>query len=80
MKLELNRLRMDPYFAGFVPKALLDADPAVQNLVVLLYREVAPSDGENPSNYRWMRALQLAALGNVEAQADLAKFSLKETE
>ena len=80
VKLELNRLRMDPYFAGFVPKALLDADPAVQNLVVLLYREVAPSDGENPSNYRWMRALQLAALGNVEAQADLAKFSLKETE
>ena len=80
VKLELSRLRVDPYFAGFVPNALFDADPAVQNLVVLLYREVAPANGENQASYRWMRALQLAALGNVEAQADLANFSPKETE
>lgn len=80
VKLELSRLRMDPHLAGFVPHSLLDADPAVQNFVVLLYREVAPANGAKQPSYRWMRALQLAALGNVEAQADLANFRRKEAE
>ena len=77
VKLELSRLRMDPYLAGFVPNALFDADPAVQNFVVLLYREVAPTNGGNQPSYRWMRALHLAALGNVEAQAELANIHKK---
>ena len=74
VKQELSRLRVDPYFTGFVPDALLVADPAVQSLVALLYREVAPENGVNSASYNWMRALHLAALGNIEAQAELTKF------
>ena len=80
VKLELNRLRLDPYLAAFVPNALFDADPAVQNFVVLLFREVARANEGTQTSYRWMRALQLAAMGNVEAQAELANFRRKETE
>ena len=70
----LGALRVDPYFAGFVPDALLEAHPSVQHFVTMLYGEVATQDGTMSRNYRWMRALHFAALGNIEAQAELASL------
>ena len=70
---ELAKLAIDPYFAGFFPDALLAAHPAVQQFVVMLYREVAHA-GTRDRNYEWMKAIHFAALGNVEAEAELASI------
>lgn len=68
---ELARLRTDPYFAGFFPQSLLSAPPELQHFVVMLYAELSPV-GTKDQNYQWMRAIHLAALGNTEAEAQLA--------
>lgn len=68
---ELESLRLDPAFAGFFPEALCSADPAVQQFVLLLYRELG--GGSNRTHpFEWMRSLNLAALGDLQAQAELA--------
>ncbi|PIZ22460.1 MAG: hypothetical protein COY49_08450 [Comamonadaceae bacterium CG_4_10_14_0_8_um_filter_57_29] len=75
--LELERLRLDPYFAAFVPPALAHADPAVQLLVAFMYRELKlPQDGQATS-YHWMTALHQAAFGHAEGQQGLEKLRAK---
>ena len=69
---QLARLRVDPHLGGFYPDALDAAHPSVQHLVAFLYLEVAGSKDIGADNYRWMQALHRAALGNIEAQAELA--------
>jgi hypothetical protein len=63
---ELERLRLDPYLAAFVPPALANADPAVQLLVAFMYRELKLPKGEQAASYHWMTAMHQAALGHVE--------------
>ena len=70
---ELARLRSDPHFAGFFPDALLTAHPEIQRFVVTLYREVSHA-GARDRNYEWMKAIHFAALGNAEAEAQLASL------
>jgi hypothetical protein len=69
---ELEILRHDPALAGFVPNALSHADVAVKRFVLLLYREIG--GGEQLRPYEWMRAMNLAALGHMDAQVELAKL------
>lgn len=69
---DLERLRTDAYFAGFVPDALLAADPTVQQFVLLLYRELGGPLSRGERSFEWMRAINLAALGNAQAQSELA--------
>lgn len=70
---ELARLRTDPSFAGFFPQSLLTAPPELQHFVVMLYGELSQL-GTRDQNYQWMRAIHLAALGNTEAEAQLASL------
>ena len=72
---DLGRMRLDPYFAGLVPPALQDAQPSVQLFVILLYQELAPGHGASFPEYRWMKLIHQATLGNLEAQAELSSFS-----
>lgn len=67
---QLDTLRMDPYFAGFFPELLLNAQPEIQHFVVMLYAELAGIRAPN-RNYEWMKSIHLAALGNIEAEAEL---------
>lgn len=69
---QLESLRLDPVFAGFVPEALHTADPTVQQFVLLLYRELGGDSIKPARPFEWMRSMSLAALGNLQAQADLA--------
>lgn len=71
---ELARLRTDPSFAGFFPQSLLAAPTELQHFVVMLYGELSPQVGTRNQNYQWMRAIHLAALGNTEAEAQLASL------
>jgi len=74
MERDLEPLRKDSHFAGLVPDALREADPAVQQLVVLLYRELGPVELRREQSYEWMRTIQLAALGHAQAQFELASL------
>ena len=75
LKRELGRLRQDPCLTGFVPEGLFKADPAVQQFVVLLYRELSGGGvGRSDRHFEWIRAINLAALGNAQAQAELASL------
>jgi hypothetical protein len=67
---QLETLQMDPYFAGFFPESLLNAQPAIQHFVAMLYGELAGIRTPN-RNYEWMKAIHSAALGNIEAEAEL---------
>lgn len=72
--LELERMRLDPYLAAFVPAVLANADPAVQLLVAFLYRELKlPQDGQVAS-FHWMTALHQAARGHSEGLQGLEKL------
>lgn len=67
---QMDTLRMDPYFAGFFPETLLNAQPEIQHFVAMLYGELAGIRSSN-RNYEWMKAIHSAALGNIEAEAEL---------
>jgi transcriptional regulator with XRE-family HTH domain len=69
---EIKLLRLDPAFAGFVPETLNTADPTVQQFVVFLYRELVGSSVSPVRPFEWMRSMTLAALGNLQAQTELA--------
>jgi transcriptional regulator with XRE-family HTH domain len=69
---QLESLRLDPAFAGFFPDALNTADPTIQRFVVLLYRELGGGSIKPSRSFEWMRSMTLAALGNLQAQAELA--------
>jgi hypothetical protein len=69
---ELARMQVDPYFAGFIPEALRTADLSVQRLGVFLYRELSGGCKADTRPFEWMRSLELAALGHVRAQVELA--------
>jgi transcriptional regulator with XRE-family HTH domain len=69
---QLESLRLDPAFAGFFPEALSTADPAIQQFVVLLYRELGGGPIKPARPFEWMRSMTLAALGDLQAQAELA--------
>lgn len=72
VKQQLESLRRDPAFAGFFPEELLSADAAIQQFVLLLYREL-DSGGNRPRRpFEWVRTMHLAALGDLQAQAELA--------
>lgn len=72
LRRQLESLRLDPAFAGFVPEALCTADPTVQQFVAFLYRELADSPIRPGRPFEWMRSMTLAALGDLQAQAELA--------
>ena len=63
---ELERLRLDPFLAAFVPAALATAEPAMQLLVAFLYSELSAPAVPRGSNYHWMTALHQAALGHAD--------------
>jgi transcriptional regulator with XRE-family HTH domain len=69
---QLESLRQDPAFAGFFPESLRTADPAIQNFVLLLYRELGGVHSTPARPFEWMRTMNLAALGDLQAQAELA--------
>lgn len=75
---ELESLRLDPAFAGFFPEALRQADPSVQQFVLLLYRELTGGSVRPARPFEWMRSITLAALGNLQAQAELAALRAEE--
>lgn len=68
---DLERMRQDPFLAAFVPAALATAEPAVQLLVAFLYRELNGEGVQRASNYRWVVALNQAALGHAHGQQTL---------
>lgn len=68
---ELERLRQDPFLGAFVPAELAVAAPAVKLFVIFLTHELADTPGQEKHAYHWLRAMQLAALGNADAQAEL---------
>lgn len=72
VKQQLESLRRDPAFAGFFPEALRSADPAIQQFVLLLYRELDGGGTRPVRPFEWMRTMHLAALGDLQAQAELA--------
>lgn len=69
---QLETLRSDPAFAGFFPEALCTADPSIQQFVLLLYRELGGDSNKPTRPFEWMRSMTLAALGDLQAQAELA--------
>jgi len=75
---QLEAVRVDPAFAGFFPEALRTADASVQTFVLLLYRELGGGPITPARPFDWMRALSLAALGDLQAQAELAALRGKE--
>ncbi|WP_309373360.1 hypothetical protein [Rhodoferax sp.] len=68
---ELGRLRQDPFLGGFVPAELAVAAPAVKLFVIFLTHELAGAAGRENQSYHWLRAMQLAAAGHAEAQAEM---------
>ncbi|MBA3597985.1 MAG: hypothetical protein H0W40_11515 [Methylibium sp.] len=73
---QMDTLRMDPYFAGFFPESLLNAQPAIQHFVVMLYGELAGIRAAN-RNYEWMKSIHSAALGNIDAEAELLSIQAR---
>lgn len=71
---ELERLRLDPYFGTFVPPALTEADPAVQLLIAFMYRELKPPQCAQAGNYHWMTALHQTARGHADGMQALDKL------
>ena len=69
--LEIDRMRCDPYIAGFVPDALANADQAVRAFVVLLWHEVSAGRSSGQVTFEWIRTLELAAMGHAQALAEL---------
>ena len=67
---QMDTLRVDPFFAGFFPESLLNAPPAIQHFVAMLYMELVGIRAPN-RNYEWMKSIHSAALGNIEAEAAL---------
>jgi len=80
LKEDLDRLAADPLYAAFVGEELARAHIQVQYLVVLLYREIAPSSTRASRLPEWLRALQLASIENAEAQAMLAQLRQRKTD
>lgn len=76
---ELERLRLDPFLAAFVPAALATAEPAVQLLVAFLYRELNASEAPRTSSYHWLMTLHQAALGHADGQLALAALQQEVT-
>lgn len=72
LEVDLQRMRHDPFFAGFVPDALDKSDRSVQRLVAFLYRELSGGHRDGGRHFEWVRTLELAALGHVQAQSELA--------
>lgn len=71
----MERVRVDPLWAGFFPDALMTADQEVQRFVALLYEELrGPSEGSDVREFEWMRAIHRAAIGDAQAQAELASY------
>jgi hypothetical protein len=68
---ELERLRQDPFLGAFVPTELADAAPAVKLFVTFLTRELAGAAGRENQSFHWLRAMQLAAAGHADGQAEL---------
>jgi transcriptional regulator with XRE-family HTH domain len=72
--MELERLRLDPFLAAFVPAALANADPAVKLLIAFMYRELKLPQGAPIASFHWMTALHQAALGHAEGLQGLEKL------
>ncbi len=68
---ELERLRQDPFLGAFVPTELAVAAPAVKLFVIFLTHELDDAPSREKPTYRWMRAMQLAAAGHADAQAEM---------
>ena len=68
---ELKRLQQDPYLGAFVPAELAAASPAVQLLVVFLFRELGGQGAQGEHGYRWLRVLHQAAIGDQHGQLEL---------
>ena len=66
VEMELERLRLDPFLAAFVPATLTTAEPSVRLLVAFLYRELSGPELQRGTNYHWLMALHQAARGHVE--------------
>ena len=77
--LELERLRLDPSFAAFVPPALASADPSVQLLIAFMYRELKSPQGAQMASYHWITALHHAARGHAEGLQGLEKLRAEVT-
>jgi transcriptional regulator with XRE-family HTH domain len=71
---EMDLLKKDPFLGPFVPLEMAAAAPAVQLFVVFLYRELNGSSDERKPAYQWLNALHRAAVGNVEAEAELQRL------
>lgn len=72
VKQQLEALRRDSAFAGFFPEELLSAEPAIQQFVLLLYRELGGQAMKPARPFEWVRTMHLAALGDLHAQAELS--------
>lgn len=72
LRLDLERMRQDPFFAGFVPDALESSDTTVQRFVAFMYRELCGGYREGRQQFEWVRTLELAAMGHAQAQSELA--------
>jgi transcriptional regulator with XRE-family HTH domain len=72
---DIERMRHDPRTAGFVPDSLLATDLATQQFVAFLYRELGMD--RRCHAYEVMRSMQLAALGNLQAEAELASLRVE---
>lgn len=70
----LERIRIDPAWAGFFPDSLMQADPEVQRFVALLYRELIGPAEERTVEFEWMKAIHRASMGDAQAQAELAGY------
>ena len=79
LRRQVEALRLDPAFAGFFPEALSTAEPAIQQFVVLLYRELGGGVVRPARTFEWMRSMTLAALGDLQAQAELAALRAERT-
>lgn len=68
---EMERLRQDPFLGAFVPAELAIAAPAVKLFVIFLAQQLTGNLGQQQNAYRWLRDMQLAAAGHVDAQLEL---------
>lgn len=70
----LENIRNDPYFAGLFPDALMTSAPEIQYFVAVLHREIRAQSGRGATEGEWMQAIHRAAVGNAQAQLDLASL------
>lgn len=72
---DIQRMKNDPRFAGFVPDELHGAELKVKQLVLFMYRELSgaarwPDDVYGM--FEWMRVLQQAVARTLESEENLS--------